>query len=68
MGERNTYHVDFNKSMGDVTVSSYGGGYPRTVTITKDRDELRMKYSEARDLHYALGRLLIEIGEEKGDG
>ena len=65
MSERNTYHDHFSKSMGPIAVASYGGGYPRSVTIKSDHGELRVTYSEARDLHYVLDRMLTEIGEER---
>jgi hypothetical protein len=57
-----SYHDTFDKQIGNVRVLSYGGGWPRWVRIFRtDRDDMSIQnltMEEARDLHYALGRLL----------
>lgn len=55
---------DFDKRIGRLRVLSYGGGSPRWVRITTDRDDdaiQNLSVEECRDLRYALDRLLSGI-------
>jgi len=60
-----TYNETFDKQIGNVRVLSYGGGSPRWVIINRtDRDDMvirNLSMEEARDLRYALDRLLDTV-------
>lgn len=59
------YHDTFDKKVGRLRVLSYGGGSPRWVRIMSGEDNVisNMTMEEARDLHYALGRLIEGFGD-----
>jgi len=56
------FNDTFDKQIGTLRVISYGGGHPRWVRIRRtdsaDSAGQSLSMEEARDLHYALGRLL----------
>lgn len=62
------YHLNYDKKIGNVRVLSYGGGAPRWVRIFRtDRDDMaieNLSMEEARDLRYALDRLIAQCGGE----
>lgn len=58
------FHLNYVKEIGDIKVSSYGGGSPRWVEIKRRDDSFcTMSIEECRDLRYALDRLL-ELTDE----
>lgn len=63
-----SFHLNFKKTIGHVDVESHGGGSPRCVSIARtDRDDMaiaNLSMEQARDLRYALDRLLTLCGDD----
>lgn len=58
------FHATFRKQIGDLKLTSYGGGSPRSLELVSGDREISLTIEECRDLRYSLDRFLERHGGE----
>lgn len=53
-----THHDHYEKTIGDLSIKSFGGGHPRQTTLSVCGEQFLVTVEECRDLRYMLDQLI----------